>query len=45
MARMLASLATPEKLDPFPAAIPATWVPWLHPDMLVEQLSAELGPI
>ena len=25
-----ASLATPEKLALFPAAMPATWVPWSH---------------
>src|SRR5262245_20696877 len=35
---MLASLATPEKLVPRPAAIPATWVPCSQPSIVVGQL-------
>ncbi len=40
-----APFATPEKLLPCPAAMPATWVPCLQPDAAYVQLTPEPGPV
>jgi hypothetical protein len=48
MAMIEAPLATPENdlpaVEPLPAAIPATCVPWSHPKIETEQLTPDPAP-